>query len=165
MDAKNRLRRYDLRTAAGSWLGTVVIADDGYFSAVTDWGTYGYWWSSFGEDFRAFLLEVDSWYLLSKVAPEREYDAAKTAAHVRREIARCVRSGAASREAARNEFARIRDQYRDLDAPESLAMSCTVPIDPTDMMRTSPKHEAVMFCTVVLEALKNAIRAESQTWM
>ena len=65
------LRRYDVRSEKGAWLGTFVIADDGYFSAVTDFGTYGYWWSSAGECFRSFLArtEIDAYELACRSYP------------------------------------------------------------------------------------------------
>lgn len=56
---------YTLRDEDGRWLAQVVLAADGYFSAVSDYGNFSFAWRAFGykdgRDFRDFLsgLGVD----------------------------------------------------------------------------------------------------------
>ena len=49
------LRRYVVRLdkdapfmRKGAWLATIVIGDDGYFSTVSDYGNYAFYWSHAG---------------------------------------------------------------------------------------------------------------------
>lgn len=52
----------------GSWIGQVVITSDGMFSGVTDYGNFSYAWRSFGDDFKKFLLRLDTAYFASKMS-------------------------------------------------------------------------------------------------
>jgi len=56
-----------LKTQNGGWLGQVVITSDGMFAAVTDYGNFSYSWRSFGDDFKKFLLKLDTTYFASKM--------------------------------------------------------------------------------------------------
>lgn len=80
-------RRYVVRGEGGQWLATVFIGADGVFSTVSDWGNYGYWWTSFGDDIRRFLCGCDDGYLLGKFSPQHEYDDVATEAAIREHIA------------------------------------------------------------------------------
>lgn len=64
---------YTLRTKQGDWLGQVVITSDGMFSGVTDWGNFGYAWRSFGDDFKKFLIGLNTPYFADKMATGMAY--------------------------------------------------------------------------------------------
>jgi len=68
---------YELKTDNGSWLGQVVLTDDGMFGAVTDWGNFSYAWRSFGDNFKAFLTQLDIGYFADKMASSVSYSFGK----------------------------------------------------------------------------------------
>lgn len=60
-------RSYTLRTDDGAWLGQVVLTSDGMFASVTDYGNFSFAWRSYGEDFREFLLSLNTSYFGGKM--------------------------------------------------------------------------------------------------
>jgi len=67
---KVKARCYTLRKETGGWLAQVVITSDGMFSAVSDYGNFCYAWRSTGEeDFRNFLLNINTSYFGGKCIP------------------------------------------------------------------------------------------------
>lgn len=153
------LRRYDVRSEKGAWLGTFVIADDGYFSAVTDFGTYGYWWSSAGECFRSFLARIDDGYLLGKVSRE-EYDGAATLKEVKARIRELRRSGSLTKEQARYEWSLIEDRD-ELSSEVAFGMWYNdTEIDAYELACRSYPNEARNFATQVWPRFVMMLREE-----
>ena len=72
------LRRYEVTTEHGTWLASFVIDADGYFSAVSSYGTYSYAWHSFTGDFRAFLAGMDAGYMVRALSRDNVFDGAAT---------------------------------------------------------------------------------------
>lgn len=66
-------KSYTLYSESGSWLGQVVITNDGMLGSVTDWGNFSYSWRSFGECFRTFLLGLNEQYFGQKLATGMAY--------------------------------------------------------------------------------------------
>lgn len=66
-------RSYTLRSKEGYWLGQVVLTSDGMFSAVTDYGNFGYAWRSYGNDFKAFILKLNTGYFADKMVTGMAY--------------------------------------------------------------------------------------------
>lgn len=63
-----KLKTFTLRTETGDWLGQIIISSDGMFSGVTDYGNLSYAWRSSGaEDFREFLLRLNTDYFGQKL--------------------------------------------------------------------------------------------------
>ena len=62
-----KAKSYTLRDENG-WLGQIVLTSDGMFAGVTDWGNLSFAWRSFGDDFRAFLLTLNTDYFGSKMS-------------------------------------------------------------------------------------------------
>lgn len=60
-------KSYTLRTDDGQWLGQVVLTSDGMFASVTDWGNLSYAWRSYGDDFRDFMLNINTDYFGTKL--------------------------------------------------------------------------------------------------
>lgn len=69
MDQKTiKAKSYTLRTPEGHWLGQVVLTSDGMFSAVTDYGNFGFAWrSTSDEDFRNFMATINVEYFATKM--------------------------------------------------------------------------------------------------
>lgn len=61
-------KTYTLRGQNGAWIGQVVLTNDGMFASVTDYGNLSYAWRSFGdEDFRSFIVSIDTMYFAQKL--------------------------------------------------------------------------------------------------
>lgn len=72
--AKVLSRSYTLYKDKGTWLGQVVLTNDGFFACVTDYGNHSYAWRSTGhEDFREFIIRLDVHYFASKMASGLNY--------------------------------------------------------------------------------------------
>lgn len=154
------LRRYNLRTEKGAWLGMVVISDDGYFSTVSDYGNYAYWWGHAEMEFRAFLCQLEPDYLCSKLAPGRVYYGEPTERDVRRTILTSRRRMDLTREEAREEWDHLEES--DLGAPEGFAIwyQGTKLHDAHELAHYGTEPQAVAFAERVWPALVAALRAE-----
>ncbi|MFH1226819.1 MAG: hypothetical protein V1701_02810 [Planctomycetota bacterium] len=64
---------YTLRTDRGHWLAQIVLTDDGFFGAVTDYGNFSYAWRAFGDNFKVFLSELNMSYFAIKMASGLSY--------------------------------------------------------------------------------------------
>jgi hypothetical protein len=155
------LRRYRLKNESGRWLADVVISDDGYFSTVSDYGNYAYWWSHAGDCFRSFLAHLNPDYLCSKLggAPDF-YDADATEKNIRRAICRARRDGAIGRDEAREEWDLLRDHP--VDSREGFAMwfQETSLEDAADFSRWTHKPDLLGFAERVWPVLARRLREE-----
>lgn len=114
------LRRYKIRNDRG-W-AVFVIGSDGYFSVVSDYGNYAFWWSHIGEiDFREFLINLDHDYVCSKLAQDRqkEYQADSTLESVKEYICEARRRGLFTAEEAREEWELAEDFLENEGNPDS----------------------------------------------
>lgn len=106
------LHRYDLPNENGEGWAVIFVTSDGFLSAVTDYGSYGYFWSHHGcSDFRKFLLrpERDPDYLLSKLSERNCWDGHATCQSVKRAIIELRRDGTWTSDEAREEWDLIVD--------------------------------------------------------
>ncbi len=71
--SKVTARSYTLKTDNGAWLGQIVITNDGMFSAVTDYGNFGFAWRAYGEDFKEFLISIKVPYFADKMSSGMSY--------------------------------------------------------------------------------------------
>lgn len=97
---------YKLKSAApfAPW-ARIWITDDGCFTAISDYGNFGYWWGSPGSEFRKFLISADAGYVENKLADGRkEIDALATSDTVKREILDRRRRKTITRVCARSEW-------------------------------------------------------------
>lgn len=61
-------KSYTLRDDSGSWLGQIVLTNDGMFASVTDYGNLSYsWWHTGEDDFRKFLCQLNNDYFGTKL--------------------------------------------------------------------------------------------------
>ena len=84
-----KLWRYALPSIRGSGWAIFVLGSDGYFSAISDFGNYAYFWRAPGtEDFREFFLRVEweSDYFIQKLSPGPEYDGEETMKEIERAL-------------------------------------------------------------------------------
>lgn len=97
----------------------IIISNKGYFSAVSDYGNYAFYWSHHGmKDFRQFLVRIHkSWdYVASKLGSQ-EYSGEKTYNRVKEHILQERRAQRLSREEARREFSHLVEDCDHLDSP------------------------------------------------
>ena len=70
-----KIWRYNLPDVNRSGWAIVVMCEDGYFSAVSDYGDYAYKWTKENGDFREFIMQIadrsESGYFLNKIAKKR----------------------------------------------------------------------------------------------
>lgn len=66
---KNKViaKSYTLQDENGHWLGQVVLTNDGMFASVTDYGNLSFAWRSFGNDFRDFMIGINTHYFGTKL--------------------------------------------------------------------------------------------------
>ncbi len=154
------LRRYDLRTEERAWLARVVISDDGYFSTVSDYGNYAFWWAHAEMEFRTFLCQLEPDYLCSKIAPGRVYYGHETEKNVRRAILDARRRMSISKEDAREEWDLVGEV--DLSAAEGFTLwyQDTKLPDAYELSSYGTEPQAVAFAERVWPALRAALQAE-----
>ncbi len=71
----------------GGW-AIIFIDQQGTFSTVSDYGSYGYIWTHPGMPFRQFLQQIEAHYLMGKLAGgKREYQGERTVAKIRQYLA------------------------------------------------------------------------------
>ncbi len=120
-NGSKQVREYSLRSPGNRWLAEIIIRDDGYFSTVSEYGRYVYWWGSAGDNFREFLIDCDSDYLLTKFCGRcEEYDGDRTVKAVKEHILRHRRELGVSRENARKEWD-LFDRFSNLESREDFA--------------------------------------------
>lgn len=67
-------KSYTLLTEEGNWLGQIVLTSDGMFASVTDYGNFSFAWRRTGhEDFRDFLLSINTDYFATKMFTGMSY--------------------------------------------------------------------------------------------
>jgi hypothetical protein len=64
---------YTLRDENGSWLGQIVLTNDGMFASVTDYGNLSFAWRSYGDDFKEFLRNLNVDYFGNKMYQGNTY--------------------------------------------------------------------------------------------
>jgi hypothetical protein len=83
---KDFIERYHLR--GDSWWADITISSDGVVNVQSDYGDYHYYWSSFGDDIKNFLIGCDYGYLYGKfgMGLSRVFNQKETIKRIRREI-------------------------------------------------------------------------------
>jgi hypothetical protein len=160
-NGSTQLRRYNVRTDKGRWLATIVIADDGYFSTVSDYGNYAYWWTGAEMEFRAFLAKLDADYIIGKLKPGHEYDGDETLKSVKKRICEDRRKLRIDCVKAREEW-ELLDEHSDLSDRDSfvLWMQETKLEDIWGISATMRDPQASMFAERVWPVFAAMLRAE-----
>ncbi len=161
MSATAKMWRYSLPSIQGQGWAVVIIDSTGFFSTVSDWGNYAYWWSGHGrEDFREFLLTADADYVQRKLKPQEEYKPEATLKAIRTHILRLRRSEELEREEARDEWNLLDRQHLYTEICFSEWMHDTGLPGPWEFAVSGPSGDILAFCANVMPRLKEAIRAE-----
>lgn len=100
-----QLRRYSLPSIKGGGWGIFVIGSDGYFSCVSDYGDYAFFWTHAGMEFRRFLVRTNADYVAGKLAHGLTvWSADKTVENIKDLIVQHRRGGDWTKEQAREEW-------------------------------------------------------------
>lgn len=83
-----QLSRYSYRSKDGWDYAIFVIGSDGYFSVISSYGNYSYFWAAPGKPFKEFLAKLDKGYVLDKLSygKKDEYRSKETLAAVKAEL-------------------------------------------------------------------------------
>lgn len=129
----------------------VHIDSRGFLGVVSDHGNYAFHWTSFGGDFKAFLVGLDWHYLHKKLTfgSSEVYDGPASADAIRREILTDRRQGRLDEHAARHEwdnFVWHRDEILDSDAGFSAWARDTDLVDAFEFRHSRPEPQCEAFC-------------------
>jgi len=163
--ASPTLRRYVLPSVNSleGW-GIFVIASDGYFSSVSDYGNYAFRWTAIGEgrDFREFLAQIGSDYLLGKISPGRTYDGDMTEKNVLALIQKQLEDGLIDDDDAEREKELLRDEdhLENVVNFHQWSEKTAIEHDVSGIYETSHPSDVVAFCEKLLPRFQAALRAE-----
>lgn len=117
----------DPETFFGGW-GVFFLDSLGCLSILSDYGNFGYRWSSFGPDIRKFLLGCDSSYLMEKFlqGDTKVPDVERSTAAIRAHILESRRCGDLDRETARAEWELLLD-YESSENTDEWLDSTSIP--------------------------------------
>lgn len=191
---KSTMERYDIRlNGESAWRcqwANISISSDGMFNAQTDCGDFNYYWGSFGDCFKKFLVDIcskDSSYLYSKIhSHERDgrIDVEKTITNMKKRVIesrkeaglRLLGKDDLTEEDARylwDELESIQNSHGEIsvDAFSSLYYY-ELPKEERDkvfhdedlwygdLLVTTPDREAKTFCEVVAPMFAEILKAE-----
>lgn len=71
---KATCEKYTLKFNDGWDYAVFTIDETGIFQCHSSFGTYSYHWGAFGDNFKKFLCEIDSYYLINKIANKDYFD-------------------------------------------------------------------------------------------
>ncbi len=70
---KSTCEKYTMRFNEGWDWAIFTIDNTGMFNCQSSFGNYNYHWRAFGDNFKEFLCEVDSYYLLNKLCDKNTF--------------------------------------------------------------------------------------------
>lgn len=170
---KPRTWRYDLPNERGEGWAIIFIDERGLFTAVSDYGNYGYWWTHHGcDDARRFFLraERDYDYFANKLAGgKRDLNHEQTLVNVKRHI--CEQRLEAGRERgtrfaqqwtaefARQEWENAKSWLDDTFSVDVWYMNTGID-DASELTVYETPRQAVAFVKIVMKRLAKLIEAE-----
>lgn len=163
--------RYCLPSEKGEGYAIIFIDSRGVFSAVSDYGNYGYWWSHHGcRDIREFVMGLarDHYdYPASKFQNGRPdvYNGHETLKRVKEAICRLRRDLSLDQDVARAAWDLL-DEYGNLDSSEDFARWLDVQhhlSDAWELAVYETPRQIVAFCQKVLPRLAKLLRAELES--
>lgn len=156
-----KLYRYVLPSVKGEGWAVVVMGSDGYFSTVSDYGNYAYWWSHHGtDDFRKFMLTADADYVRRKLNPEMVLDSRETEKALKQIVLRARRRREIDAYDAREWFDRCY-LHNEVDLADWFNnYPGKLPDEYWEAHHTMAAPQVVAFTEKVLPRLKQAIREE-----
>ena len=161
MAVEVQLRRYCVSSKKGEGWGVFVIGSYGFFSVVSDYGNYAFWWTHFGEgDFRAFLISLEWDYAAGKLGQghTKVFQGQSTIENVRDHILQHRRDGSWSKERALEEWELI--ESTDLSIHPEDWMRATKIEDAYELIRRDWPADVLAFCKVLLPRFQQVLRDE-----
>ena len=143
----------------------IILREDGFFAAVSDYGNYAYLWRSRGSaDIREFFLNAASeWnYFARKLKPDTRVNAWESFKNVRREILKNRRGLGWDRDQARNVWEGL-DEYEECGDWEGFLRDSEVSSffdEPWELAHMELCGDVVNFCKKVLPRLAEQIKVE-----
>jgi hypothetical protein len=162
------IERYDIPSDRKRHEGWAIIHIDsnGFLGVVSDYGNYAFHWSSFEGDFKAFLGEVSSDYLYSKLSSSRViYDGYATERAIKAHILSQRRTKAWTANDARTEWDLLAEHEVDHDTSDGF--SCwyrdTSIRDAHEFYQTRPEPQCVGFCEKIWPTFIERLKAGRHT--
>ena len=159
------IHRYYLPSIKGEGWAIVYITSLGEFTALSDWGNYGYWWSHHGcKDIRQFFLRAKESpdYFIGKLSSgATEYDGEASYKSVKDYILEVRRDRSWSMQKARGEWilldlhSQLHDEHDFTRWYESTSID-----EAYEHHRRRPNPQVVAFVEKVLGRLDPILRAE-----
>lgn len=160
------IHRYYLPSIKGEGWAVVLIGSDGMFTALSDYGNYGYWWSHHGcKDVREFFLRAtkDPDYFVRKLTHGHQdiYDGDATVKDIKKYILEVRRDRSWTAEKARAEW-ELLDNYEIADSSEGFSRwyDNTRIDEAYEYRHTKPQPQAVAFVEKVMRRLEEVIRLD-----
>lgn len=99
--SKSTCEKYTLKFNKGWDWAVFTIDETGIFQCHSSFGGYSYHWNAFGDSFKKFLTEIDSYYLLNKTAKQDYFDLGKYQEKVKPVIVKLRKERELSKDEAR----------------------------------------------------------------
>lgn len=154
--------RYYILPKNGEGWAQIVLREDGFFAAVTDFGNYAYQWTHFGcRDFREFFLDVeDEWdYFVKKLHPETTVDDTASFTRLKKALFEQRREGSLTAEQAREAYDGLR-LYSDWEEYLQSTTCAEHFEEPWDYTVRVPDPQTKRFVLEVMTQLRDRIRDE-----
>lgn len=151
------IERYEVRLKREGW-AVIHIDSKGFFGVVSDYGNYAYHWSAFGDDFKRFLMNLDTDYLFGKLSGVYVFDEGRTNEAIRRHILEARRRGGNSRQWARREWDLLANTI-ETEADFREWKGSTSIEEPWLFHRTVPHPQAMGFCEKIYPTFIEQLRA------
>lgn len=113
---KSTCEKYTLKFNRGWDYAVFTIDDTGILQCHSTFGDYAYHWTAFGDNFKEFLCEINSCYLLDKVARRTYFDLDKYHKKAKNELFKLRRSYEINKEDARELYDFINNELSDYNS-------------------------------------------------
>jgi hypothetical protein len=158
--------RYTLSSISGEGWGIFLLTGDAFFATVSDYGNYAFQWRAIGpDDFRVFLSQVGSDYLLSKLSPGRTYDGSLTEQAVRCLIRSHLEETRIDEDDEKRELALLR-KHSNLENEHNFhewSEETALEHEPGELYETSHPSDVEAFCAKLFPRLQAEIRSQLLT--
>lgn len=163
------LKRYDLPSLKSEgWAIIVIDTEIGFFSTVSDWGNYAFLWSNPGCEFRKFLTQLNTDYLLGKLMMGRrdrnEYSEAATKKAISQYLSELKKMAAENSDKYTQMYERESELFYSSDFYSYYDfgkwVEATTIEDAYEFQGTVPNHECMGFCTNIMPQFQQILKEE-----
>lgn len=155
--------QYTLDYVNGEGWAIIILREDGFLSAVSDFGNYAYRWPNHGRsDFREFLLRAErDWdYFAKKLNPNRHLDSEASLNKLREELLRLRRTKGISKKAAQETLYLINGYSEDWEGLVRDPEIAEVIQEPWRFAVMRLCSDVVSFCKIILPRLSEVLRKQ-----